>query len=134
MRAVDYFKSGYTCAESIMMEMIEKGICDSSLLPLATPFSGGMTVGCACGAVTSAQIVIGYFYGKNNKFNNSPIAKQITNNFLTKFKSEFKVTCCKVLSKDYQDNPELKRQHCLKMVKFSSDLLNELIQGATVNE
>lgn len=133
MSALDYFKSGYSCSESIVMGMIEKGVCDEGLLSLATPFSGGMTAGCACGALTGAQLVIGYLYGKNNKFNNPPIARNLANEFITKFKDEFKVTCCKVLSKDYQDDPALKKEHCSRMVKFSSELLNELVEKVTVN-
>lgn len=133
MRAVDYFNSGYSCSESILMEMIEKGYCEKELLSVASSFSGGMTVGCACGAITGSQIVIGYLYGKNNKFNNPQIARNLTNDFLNKFKSEFKVTCCKVLSKDYQDNPVLKKQHCSKMVEFCSNLLNDILKEAVVN-
>ena len=134
MKAVDYFNSGYSCAESVVMYMIEKGVCEDYLLPLATSFSGGMTVGCACGAVTGAQIVIGYLFGKNNKFDNPQIARKLTNQFLDKFKAEFKVTCCKVLSKDYQDNPALRKEHCSKMVEFSSNLLDEIVKESVLDE
>ena len=51
MNAVDYYKSGYSCSESIVKEAIDLGLCDESLLPVATSFSGGIGSGCLCGAV-----------------------------------------------------------------------------------
>ena len=36
MNAVDYYKSGYSCSESIVKEAIDLGLCDESLLPVAT--------------------------------------------------------------------------------------------------
>ena len=67
MNAVEYFKNGYSCSESIIKWGIDEGLVPEELLPVATPFSGGMGSGCLCGAIAGAQMIIGYLYGKNNK-------------------------------------------------------------------
>ena len=59
-KAAQYYKQGYSCSESVVMAAIDEGLCDKSLLACATPFSGGMSSGCLCGAVAGAQLVIGY--------------------------------------------------------------------------
>ena len=51
MNALEYYKLGYSCSESIVKEAIDLGICDESILPIATSFSGGIGSGCLCGAV-----------------------------------------------------------------------------------
>ena len=58
MEAVEYFKQGYSCSESIIMYCIDKGICDESLLPIATAFSGGLGNGCLCGAVSGSACAV----------------------------------------------------------------------------
>ena len=58
MEAVEYFKQGYSCSESIIMYCIDKGICDESLLPIATAFSGGLGNGCLCGAVSGSVALL----------------------------------------------------------------------------
>lgn len=64
-KALGYFKNGYSCSESIVQACIDLGLCDKELLPCATTFSAGMSSGCACGAVTGAQLVLGYLFGRN---------------------------------------------------------------------
>lgn len=55
---------------------IDEGLCDESLLPCATTFSGGMSSGCVCGSVSGSQIVLGYNFGRNNKFGNTISARE----------------------------------------------------------
>ena len=66
--ALKYFKNGYSCSESIIQACADEGICSPDLLPCATTFSGGMSSGCICGAVSAAQMVLGYNFGRNNRF------------------------------------------------------------------
>ena len=86
MNAVDYYKSGYSCSESIVKEAIDLGLCDESLLPVATSFSGGIGSGCLCGAVSGSEMVIGLIFGKNNKFGNEPIAREKAKEFMQNLK------------------------------------------------
>ena len=67
MKAVEYFLNGNSCSESIILSSNEDNLCDDTLLPLATPFSGGIGSGCLCGAISGSIMVIGHRFGKNNK-------------------------------------------------------------------
>ena len=59
MKAREYFNNGYSCSESIIMELADKGVVSRELLSLATPFSCGIGSGCLCGEIAGAQLVIG---------------------------------------------------------------------------
>ena len=97
-RATEYYKNGFSCAESIIKACIDEGLCPPELLPCATTFSAGMSSGCLCGAVGASQIAIGYHYGRNNQFGNPVSAREKAAALVDEFKEKNKVTCCRVLS------------------------------------
>ena len=123
--AVDYFKNGYSCSESIAQAAVDLGLTNKDLVSVATSFSGGMSSGCLCGAVAGAQMIIGLLYGKYK--NNTARAK--AKEFYDKFTSVHKITCCKVLTKDFKDfhSPE-RRNHCINMVQFCAKTLDEILE------
>ncbi|MBQ9246413.1 C_GCAxxG_C_C family protein [bacterium] len=126
--AVEYFKKGYSCSESVVQAAIDKGYAPKELLSAATPFSGGMGVRCLCGAVAGAMLVIGSIYGKNTERDGMQaraMAKQFNENFSLKYK----VNCCKVLSAGFKDfhSPE-RKQHCCSMVEDSCIILEEILK------
>lgn len=131
MEAIEYFNQGYSCSESIVKEAIDKGLCDKSLLSVASSFSGGMGNGCLCGAIAGAQLVIGALYGRENKNNNEPQARALAKKFIEDFKATHKVTCCKILSKGFEFNSPERKQHCTNFVEFCSKNLYNLI-GETI--
>lgn len=126
MEALKHFEEGYSCSESLIKEAIDMGICGESLIPAATALSAGMSSGCLCGAIAGAQLVIGTLYGKNNKFNNEPKARQAAAEFIQKFKQTFPATCCRVLSKDYEFHSPERREHCKIIVEHCSKLMKEI--------
>ncbi len=123
--AVDYFKNGYSCSESIAQAAVDLGLTNKDLVSVATSFSGGMSSGCLCGAVAGAQMVIGLLYGKYKDNTARAKAKE----FYDKFASVHKVTCCKILTKDFKDfhSPE-RRNHCINMVEFCAKTLDEMLE------
>lgn len=123
--AVDYFKNGYSCSESIAQAAVDLGLTNKDLVSVATSFSGGMSSGCLCGAVAGAQMIIGLLYGKYKDNTARAKAKE----FYDKFTSVHKVTCCKVLTKDFKDfhSPE-RRNHCINMVEFCAKTLDEMFE------
>ncbi len=126
MEAIKHFESGYSCSESLVMEGIDLGICDKSLLPVATAFCAGLSSGCLCGAISGAMMVISTMYGKNNKYGNEMKAKQLAAEFIKRFKEKFPATCCRVLSRGYEFQSAERREHCKEMVKYCSELMKEL--------
>ena len=125
-KALGYFKNGYSCSESIVQACIDLGLCDKELLPCATTFSAGMSSGCACGAVTGAQLVLGYLFGRNNKFGNQIFAREKASELTEEFKKRNKVLCCKILCLGLEGSA--KKEHCSKFVEDVSDILEELVK------
>lgn len=125
-KALEYFKNGYSCSESVIQASIDEGLCDSSLLPCATTFSAGMSSGCACGAVCAAQMVLGYQFGRNNRFGNEVFAREKAAALVEEFKKRNKVTCCRILSSGLVGSA--RKEHCCKMVTDASEILEDLIK------
>ena len=125
-KAVEYFKNGYSCSESVVQAFIDEGLCDPSLLPCSSTFCGGMASGCACGAVTASQIVLGYHFGRNNKFGNEILAREKAAYMVSEFKKRNKVTCCKVLNAGLEGMA--KKEHCSKFVSDACDILESMMK------
>lgn len=128
MKAVEYFNNGYSCSESIIKWAIDENLVSEELLPAATSFSGGMGVGCLCGAIAGSQIVIGYLFGKNNKYNNEPLARQKAKEFIQNFMKTHGATCCRILTKGLEMGSAERKAHCSKMVDDCENLLKEFIK------
>lgn len=124
-KAAQYYKQGYSCSESIVMAAIDEGLCDKSLLACATPFSGGMSSGCLCGAVAGAQLVIGYNTGRENVNGNEVTARKLAASVVEEFKNRNKFTCCKALTAGYE-GPQ-RKEHCVKMVEDGAEILESLM-------
>lgn len=123
-KAVFYFNNGYSCAESILQSATDEGLCPKELLPCATPFSGGMSSGCLCGAISASQIVIGYNFGRENTKGNENLARQKSAEFVEEFKKRNNATCCRILTKDVID----RKQHCSKMVSDCAEILENMLE------
>ena len=126
--AIEYFKRGYSCSESVVQAAIDKGYAPNDLLCAATPFSGGMGVRCLCGAVAGAMLVIGSIYGRN-KDSDGMKARALAKQYNEKFSEKYKVNCCKVLSAGFNDfhSPE-RKNHCCAMVDDSCVILEQLLK------
>ena len=132
MRAVEYFKEGFSCSESMIKWAIDEGLASKELLPVATSFSGGMGNGCLCGAIAGAQMIIGAQFGRDNLFGNEIIARAKAKEFVQKFKEKYSATCCRVLTKDFGITSQERKAHCANMVAECEKLVNELIQNKVI--
>lgn len=124
-KAVVYFKNGYSCSESIIKAASEAGLCDSSLISIATSFSGGMSSGCLCGAVAAVQMISGLHFGKDNSYGNDVCARQKAAFIIEEFKKRNKVTCCRVLSGGLSGAE--KKERCSKYVADCCEILEEAL-------
>lgn len=126
--AINYYKQGYSCSESIIQAAIDEGLCDKSLLSVATAFSGGMSSGCLCGAVAGAQMVLGASFGKKNSKNNEETARTKAKEFIEEFKSKRKTTCCRVLTARLEFNSSERKQNCASLVEECAEILDNIIK------
>lgn len=125
--ASKYFKSGYSCSESVVQAGIEKGYVPKELLSVATPFSGGMGVRCLCGAVAGSQLVIGSMFGKNGQRDGMQ-ARALAKQFNEKFAEKHKVNCCKVLSSGFDFHSPERKNHCCTMVEECCEILENILK------
>ncbi len=128
-KATNYYKQGYSCSESVICAAIEEGLCDKSLLAIATSFSGGMSSGCLCGAVAGSQMVIGANYGKGNSCSNPESARAMAKEFIDEFKKNRKATCCKVLTAGLEFGSPQRKENCTALVEECANILQGLIDG-----
>lgn len=127
-KAIEYFMNGYSCSESVVQAASDEGLCDNSLLPVATSFSGGMSSGCVCGALAAAQIISGYNFGRDNSKGNPQEARERAKFLVDEFKKRNGATCCKVLSGGRQGIE--RKIHCQKMVGDACELVEEMFKAA----
>lgn len=127
-KAVNYYKQGYSCSESVIQAAIDEGLCDKSLLCVATAFSGGMSSGCLCGAVAGAQMVLGANYGKQNSKNNEESARAKAKEFIEEFKKNKKATCCRVLTAGLEFGSPERKQNCSILVEECAEILNRMVK------
>ena len=124
-----FLEEGYSCSESIARAAVDLGLCDESIISIATSFSGGMGSGCLCGAVAGAQMIIGLLHGKNKDNTARVLAKEL----YKRFTETHKVTCCKILTKDFKDfHSKERKEHCANMVFECSVILDEILKEAKV--
>ncbi|MBR1907469.1 C_GCAxxG_C_C family protein [bacterium] len=120
--ALEYFKNWYSCSESIVKAAVDKGYCSEDLVKVATPFSGGMSSGCLCGAVAGAQIVIGAVFDRED-------ARLMAKDFIKRFTANNKVTCCRVLSHGLDRGSAERRELCKNYVANCAEILEDMIKN-----
>ena len=118
MNALEYFKNGCSCSESIVKAAIEEGLCPREFFPAATAFSSGMSSGCVCGTVAAAQMISG--------FNNPQDARKNAKYIVDEFKKRNKVTCCRVLSAGLEG--AARKEHCAKYVADVCEILEDVLK------
>lgn len=127
-KAVNYYKQGYSCSESVVQAAIDEDLCDKNLLAVATVFSGGMSSGCLCGAVAGAQMVLGANFGKGNLKNNDETARAKAKEFIEEFKKKRKATCCRVLTAGLEFGSPERKQNCTSLVEECAEILGSIIK------
>ena len=120
--AVENFSNGFSCSESIVQAASECGLCDESLVSVATSFSGGMGSGCLCGAISGAQMVIGSEHGREG----TGMARQKAAKLVYEFQKKHKVTCCRILTKGLEFGSPERKEHCKAMVQTAAEILEEI--------
>lgn len=126
IKAVENFKNGYSCSESVVKAAIDEGILPEEFLSVATSFSGGMGDRCLCGAIAGSQIIIGYLHGKGKTEKARGLAKE----FIDEFKKSHKATCCRILSAGFDFHSPERKAHCVNMVNDCGQILANLLEQA----
>lgn len=130
--AVKLYQDGYSCSESVLRAAIESGVVETDnieeLTKVATVFSGGLSSGCLCGAISGAQIILGLLYGRSDNVESSANARKMAKEFIEEFKKKHHTTCCRALTAKYDFNSNDRKKHCAMLVEDSATILLDLIK------
>jgi len=130
-KALEYFRSGFSCSESVLKAAIDKNLINEHLLPVGTVFSGGISSGCLCGAIAACEIIIGATKGRCSLEQSPAEAKTLAAEFISQFKSKYGATCCRVLTAKYDFASKDRKEHCAEMVNAATQILEKLLEIKT---
>lgn len=130
IKAGNYFKEGYNCAEAVFLTFREYLAPEMppETVKLLTGFGGGVgRAGCMCGALTGAIAALNILKGRTSKESSNVEAYDCAREFHGRFVEKFGGSCCRVLNK----HPFGSREHmvnCLKITGNTAKLLMEYLQ------
>lgn len=136
-RAVEFFDSGYNCAESVLLSLGPIVGCEPGgpVCPrMATPFGGGVSRnGLICGAVTGGILAIGLRLGRDDEGRPRDPSYEETDGLLRSFSEKFGAHDCRTLtgidfkdpegSRRYRD--DIHRNRCVHFVRFVAEYLTD---------
>lgn len=98
--AVDCFKSGFNCSQSVFTAFsVDEGLASETALKVATAFGGGIaSTGNVCGAVSGGLLAIGLKYGRCTIEDLK--AKEKTYELSRQFMNDFKAHHGSIVCKD----------------------------------
>ncbi|MEF9952753.1 C-GCAxxG-C-C family protein [Clostridium sp.] len=135
-QAIDNFKSGFNCGQSVLVEFCEKyGLDRETALKLSTGIGGGFRSGNICGCASAGVLVVGLKHGHNEADDKASkedcYAK--TQDFLKEFeKLKGSIVCREILGHDVSTiegrNAALPLfdSVCKNLIGETADLLSKL--------
>lgn len=130
-QAFEYFKSGYSCSESVFKAITEKYAknVDSTLSRLTTGLRGGMGSSHeeACGALTGGIVALGYLYGRTNPDDEAKILKEMVIEYMKRFKKEFGTTNCGILLDRFGEQGD-DHSKCQELTAKAAGILADIIE------
>lgn len=132
---IDYFNSGFNCAESVLLSLVKSMNMKCSCIPkIATGFGAGFgRHGEVCGAITGAVMALGLKYGRSSLERRDREKKEemykIVDVFIKSFEKKFKnircidLTGCNMLTPEGLKKAKDENVHvniCAKLVAFAA--------------
>jgi C_GCAxxG_C_C family probable redox protein len=98
-RSLELFKSGYFCAESVLLAIAENQGIQSDLIPkIATGFCSGISrTGGMCGAVSGAIIGINLVAGRSSPSESVELSYALTQKLISHFERQYGTVNCRQL-------------------------------------
>jgi C_GCAxxG_C_C family probable redox protein len=98
-RSLELFRSGFFCAESVLLAIAESQGIQSDLIPrIATGFCSGISrTGGMCGAVSGAIMGINLVAGRNSPAESIEVSYALTQKLISRFESQYGSVNCRQL-------------------------------------
>jgi C_GCAxxG_C_C family probable redox protein len=137
--AIQAFRTGYNCAQSVLAAYAEKSNIDQKMaMDISAGFGGGMAqMQETCGAVTGAYMAIGLFSGEKSKdnFNIKKNSIALMQQFTEQFKAKHGTISCKALincdlnteeGKQHLKEHNLYEKVCEKCIADAVEIIDQL--------
>ncbi|PJI07967.1 MULTISPECIES: C-GCAxxG-C-C family (seleno)protein [Clostridium] len=118
MKASEYLKEGFNCAESIIKAFNEEHNTDIPV-KIGSGMGGGFSSGSLCGAVGASAMIIGYLKGRENNDEENN-ARKYVKEFMDEVKEDYGTEICRELKRD--------KVSCGDIVDYSYMKLNEKVK------
>jgi C_GCAxxG_C_C family probable redox protein len=120
------------CAEAVMVVLNQglRGDLPPELaVRLASALPEGMgRQGCLCGALNGGALALGLFLGRSGPgYGNGAKVRRAVGALHDRFKTAFKSTCCRVLTKSMVYGSDGHFQHCARMTGTAARLTAEIL-------
>ncbi len=140
-QAVAFYKTGYTCAQSILASFAARyGLQQNLAFRIGEPFGAGIScTGELCGSLSAAIMVLGLQYG--SIYNDDNEARSLTYRRVQELIARFKklhgsIHCTDLLGYDLSDQKQLRAveqkdlfmQVCPGLVRDAAQILDEMLE------
>ncbi|MGG7164126.1 C-GCAxxG-C-C family (seleno)protein [Clostridium ihumii] len=118
LRASEYHKQGYNCAESMIKAYNEE---HNTNIPvsLGSGMGTGLGVGSLCGAVNAAALIVGYLRGREDS-NEANEARKIAKELMQEINGKYGTSICKELKQN--------KVSCAEIIDNSYEALNKVLE------
>lgn len=132
LRAVELFKEGYHCSESVLLAFDEytgQNYPDSVKRGMSAFVEGVGGSGCICGALAGAVFVLSTLGGRTSPNESTKQLESVIKRLHDDFRNEFKSACCRVITHNSSRIFGIgKYKNCHKTVDFCATRIVELAQ------
>jgi C_GCAxxG_C_C family probable redox protein len=129
--ALNLFKSGFSCSESILHaanNSFNLALNDTAI-KMATGLHGGIGGSkCCCGALTSSAMVISAFKGRTNAGESTEELNALIQELYKIFIKKNKSACCRVLTKSVDWAKPERRKLCECFVYETAEILADIME------
>lgn len=139
-RSENLFRScGYNCAES-MLQTASETLGIPVDLRYVTGFGGGLgETRCVCGAFNGGVVALNLLLGEDKQKlgargggrneENAALLDLAIQEFSKRFKSQYKVNCCKVLTRTITWGTPEHLEHCVQLTGETAKMLLQVVQN-----
>ena len=119
------------CAEAVLVSL-NNGLGGGLNEKQAVSLAAGLTVGiggsgCMCGALGGGILALGLFLGETGPYRNRKAIRDASGELHERFKSVYRSTCCRVLSKNYKHDSRAHFDHCAGITAAGAEMTARLI-------
>lgn len=135
-KARDYFISGYHCSEAIIKAFNEEYDLkfNNRMIRMATGLGGGLgKAKCSCGTITTGAIILSSIYGRSDLRKDDTLAFDLSKELHDRFKEQFKVTCCRGLTRNVKWGHPNHVSTCSHYVYEAAVILSDILDRSIKN-